>query len=131
MERASSSFRSAASISIRAKAVEELTQALLLAPSPMTYGQRAQLQLKMKRPLAAINDCTVALNINPDSAKALKVRGKAYRFVGKWKESMADLSKAMSIDFDPAVLASESLDERVSAALPACGAVRPSTGGVG
>ena len=37
-----------------AKAVEELTQALLLAPSPMTYGQRAQLLLKMKRPLAAI-----------------------------------------------------------------------------
>merc|ERR1719163_2061610 len=33
--------------------------------------------MQLNRPRAAINDCTAALEINPDSAKAFKIRAKA------------------------------------------------------
>merc|ERR1712005_34575 len=54
-----------------------------------------------KKPCAAINDCTAALNINPDSVKALRCRGKSYRLIGKWELALKDLAAAQAIDFDP------------------------------
>jgi len=84
------------------EALEKLTQALLKVPSGLTYAKRADLLLKMnpKRPVAAIKDCTAALEHNPDSAKALKIRGKANRCLGRWEDAARDLRKACSIDFD-------------------------------
>ena len=40
------------------------------------------------------------LQTNPDSAKALKVRGEAYRLLGKWEDAARDLRRALSVDFD-------------------------------
>jgi len=68
--------------------------------SSLTYGSRAALLLKMKRPNAAIRDCNRALQMNPDSAKALKVRGKAYRYIGEYEKAKKDLQAGNKIDFD-------------------------------
>ena len=58
-----------------AKAVEAFTAVLKLSPSPLVYAKRADAFLKLKKPNAALRDCAKALESNPDSAKALKIRG--------------------------------------------------------
>jgi len=51
---------------------------------------------------AAETDCKLALEQNPDSAKALKTRGKLrYQHLDDWEGALSDLSQAQSIDFDP------------------------------
>ena len=66
---------------------------------------RADLLLKSDppRPNAAVQDCTAALKMNPDSAKSLRIRGTAYRRLGKYEEAAADLRRAMQQDFQPAL----------------------------
>eukprot|EP01062_Namystynia_karyoxenos_P020312 TRINITY_DN176_c0_g3_i2.p2 TRINITY_DN176_c0_g3~~TRINITY_DN176_c0_g3_i2.p2 ORF type:complete len:451 (+),score=164.86 TRINITY_DN176_c0_g3_i2:95-1354(+) len=83
-------------------AVAKLTAALRLHPriAPL-WAARADLNLKARRPTRALSDCAAALALNPDQAKALRVRGQAQRRLGKWEEAAADLRKANSIDFDP------------------------------
>ena len=83
--------------------VELLTEAVLLAPSPLTYAKRAEALLKVSppRPNAAIADCNAALAINPDSAKAMKIRGAAWAMLGEWVSSAADLRTACRLDHDP------------------------------
>jgi suppressor of tumorigenicity protein 13 len=76
-------------------AVEKLSIAMTLGPvSAMTLASRAECLLKLRRPTAAVSDCTAAIALNPDSAKALRCRGKAFRFLGKWEESRSDLAAA-------------------------------------
>jgi hypothetical protein len=88
-----------------AKAIELYTEALKLAPSPLTFAHRADCLLKSAppRPNAAIQDCNKALEANPDSGKALKMRGTAYRLLGQWENSAKDLAKAQSMDFDEGI----------------------------
>lgn len=74
--------------------------------------RRAEYLLKVNppRPNACIHDCNYALNRNPDSAKGLKIRGKAYayylllalmnRMLGMWLEAANDLRRACQFDFD-------------------------------
>lgn len=83
------------------EAISILTQAIKLYPQgAILYATRADILLRMKRPNAAISDCSVAIRINPDSAKPYKVRGKAYRFLGKYAEAYTDLCKACQLDWD-------------------------------
>ncbi len=42
-------------------------------PSALLYTRRAELLLKLKRPVAAIKDCDAALKLNPDSGKNLRI----------------------------------------------------------
>jgi len=93
----------AASNGDHAKAIETLTAVLQLTPSPLLYAKRADSFLKMKRPNAAVRDCNKALESNPDSAKALKVRGSAYRYLGEYEKAQKDLATAQRIDYDDAV----------------------------
>jgi len=58
------------------KAAGLWTKAVLAAPNAMVYANRGNAYLKLKKPLAAIRDADEALKINPDSAKAFKVRRK-------------------------------------------------------
>ena len=51
--------------------------------SALTLANRAECLLKLFRPCAAIADSTAALALNPDSAKALRCRGKCYRYLGR------------------------------------------------
>merc|ERR1719217_332346 len=66
----------------------------------MVYAKRAEILLKLKRPNACIADCDAAVAVNPDSAKAFRLRGKAHRRLGHWKEANMDLSTAQKLDFD-------------------------------
>jgi len=65
------------------------------------YATRAQLLLNMKKPNAAIRDCDAAIKINPDSAKAYKVRGKAHRRLGHYEQALKDVQVGQKLDFDP------------------------------
>merc|ERR1719450_187502 len=74
-----------------AKAIECFTTAIKLMPSPLVYAKRADCYLKLKKPVAAQRDCDKALASNPDSAKALRVRGTAQRI--HYDDSIDDIQK--------------------------------------
>ena len=65
-----------------AAAIDYLTEALRYQYSNLTLIRRAEYLLKVSppRPNACIHDCDYALSRNPDSAKGLKIRGKAYAY---------------------------------------------------
>ena len=69
--------------------------------SGLTFARRAACLLELGRPNAAVNDCEAALKINPDSSKAKKIRGHAYRLLGEYEKALKDLSEANRYDFDP------------------------------
>lgn len=83
-----------------AEAVEQFTLALQHLPSALLYARRAEALLQARRPSAALRDCDYALSLNPDSAKALKTRGKVNRAMGEWDRACQDLSQGLSIDYD-------------------------------
>jgi suppressor of tumorigenicity protein 13 len=68
--------------------------------SAMLLCRRAQLLVQLDRPLAAANDCTAALKVNPDSAKAFKIRARVFAKLEKWTEAHADFQTALKIDYD-------------------------------
>jgi len=83
------------------QALELYTAAILCAPpSSLLYANRAFTLLQLDRPRAAERDCTEALLLNPDSAAALRIRGKARLHQEKWEGARDDLSQAQTIDFD-------------------------------
>merc|ERR1711972_930586 len=83
------------------KALDKLTEAFAIGNvTAMMYAKRADILLKMKRPNACIVDCTSALEINPDSGKAFRTRGKAHRFLGHWEQAHKDPAMAQKLDFD-------------------------------
>lgn len=85
------------------KTLECYNQAVLAAPpSALLYANRAIVLEKLDHHKAAEVDCDLALKQNPDSAKALKTRGKLrYKHLDDWEGALRDLSQAQSIDFDP------------------------------
>ena len=64
---------------------------------------RAALLLKARRPCAAIRDCRAAIRINPDCAKAYRIRGLAQRALGRYKAAHSDLATSQTMDFDEEV----------------------------
>lgn len=83
------------------KAVTLLTEAMELGnASTSILADRAHCLLQLRRPGAALADCNVALQLNPDSAKALKYRGLCNAYLGRWVEAKTDLAAAQSIDFN-------------------------------
>jgi len=86
------------------KALEKLTEAMLLGNvSAMMLAKRAEMLIKQKRYKAAVADATLALQLNPDSAKAYRARGRARRFIGDYDGSSADLNQGQAIDYDDGV----------------------------
>merc|ERR1719323_418192 len=70
------------------KALDKYTEAIKIGnATAMMYAKRAEILLKLKRPCACISDCDAALEVNPDSAKAYRTRGKAHRKLGHWEEA--------------------------------------------
>ena len=82
------------------KAAEFYRFALAIQPSAMAYAKRAECFIKLKRNLAAKQDCEQALLINPDSGKAMKVLGCALRNLGEYERATKMLSQGLAIDFD-------------------------------
>eukprot|EP00928_Gymnodinium_smaydae_P050669 TRINITY_DN3422_c0_g1_i1.p2 TRINITY_DN3422_c0_g1~~TRINITY_DN3422_c0_g1_i1.p2 ORF type:complete len:275 (+),score=98.82 TRINITY_DN3422_c0_g1_i1:71-895(+) len=86
------------------QAIAKMTEAMLIGNvSAMMLAKRAELLLKKKRYKAAEADGTLALKLNPDSAKAYRARGKARRFQGNYEGSAADFAQAQKIDYDDGV----------------------------
>jgi len=82
-------------------AVEKFSEAMLLGGvSAMMVSKRAEMLFKQRRFKAAIADATLALTLNPDSAKAYRVRAKARRSLGEYEASAADFVQAQNIDYD-------------------------------
>jgi len=82
-------------------ALEKFTEAISIGmATAMLYSRRAQLLFKMDRPRACVNDCNAALEANPDSAKAFKMRARAYKKLETWEEAHADFQTALKIDYD-------------------------------
>jgi len=73
-------------------------------PSALLYANRSIVLVQLGHFPAAELDCKLALEQNPDSAKALKTRGKLrYQHLQDWEGALRDLGQAQSIDFDPEV----------------------------
>mmetsp|Transcript_25695 Transcript_25695/g.46532 ORF Transcript_25695/g.46532 Transcript_25695/m.46532 type:complete len:337 (-) Transcript_25695:376-1386(-) len=82
-------------------ALAKYTEAVLLAPpSALLLAHRAHCLFRMDRRAAAVRDCDAALDRNPDSAKALRIRGECHVRAGEYQKALGDLSAAQSIDFD-------------------------------
>ena len=89
----------AAALALYSEALE--LEAATACLSATTLAKRGEVLLKLERPRGCASDCAAALALNPDSCKALKVRGKAHAALGDYTAANLDLSKAQSIDFDP------------------------------
>eukprot|EP00747_Dinoflagellata_sp_TGD_P163828 gnl/TRDRNA2_/TRDRNA2_182945_c0_seq1.p1 gnl/TRDRNA2_/TRDRNA2_182945_c0~~gnl/TRDRNA2_/TRDRNA2_182945_c0_seq1.p1 ORF type:complete len:255 (+),score=81.66 gnl/TRDRNA2_/TRDRNA2_182945_c0_seq1:66-830(+) len=84
-------------------ALQKMTEAICVGcPSALMYSRRAQILFQEGRPRAAVNDCTAALAINPDSGKAFKIRAKAYAKLEMWLEAHSDFQTGLKIDYDEA-----------------------------
>lgn len=59
--------------------------------SPILYAKRAQVFLKLNKPMNCINDCSSALAMEPDHCLARKFRGRAYMLMGAWDKAICDL----------------------------------------
>jgi len=83
------------------EAIEKLTRAIQLNPNQSNlFAFRAEYLVAQRKPNAAIRDGNRALELNPDSSRALKIRGKAKRYLGKYLEAFYDLSQGNSLDWD-------------------------------
>jgi suppressor of tumorigenicity protein 13 len=83
------------------EAIQLLSKAINLNPAQSNlYAFRAEYLLAQKKPKAAIRDTNRALELNPDSSRALKIRGKAKRYLGIYLEAFYDLSQGNSLDWD-------------------------------
>ncbi|KAL8272875.1 hypothetical protein Esti_003184 [Eimeria stiedai] len=85
------------------RAVECYTNALLIGnPTALLYTRRAEVLLKLKRYVAAARDCDEAVKLNPDNARAYRIRGTAYRqeAAQQWKQAHSDIEMGQKIDYD-------------------------------
>mmetsp|Transcript_37638 Transcript_37638/g.86919 ORF Transcript_37638/g.86919 Transcript_37638/m.86919 type:complete len:273 (-) Transcript_37638:210-1028(-) len=82
-------------------ALDKLTSAVMVgAPNAMLLCKRGELLLKLRRPKAALQDSNAALKINPDSAKAYRLRGKVNRYLSLWEQAVEDFAQCQKIDYD-------------------------------
>eukprot|EP00928_Gymnodinium_smaydae_P026808 TRINITY_DN2093_c2_g1_i1.p1 TRINITY_DN2093_c2_g1~~TRINITY_DN2093_c2_g1_i1.p1 ORF type:complete len:721 (-),score=204.41 TRINITY_DN2093_c2_g1_i1:91-2073(-) len=82
-------------------AITKLTEVICGgASSALLLARRAELLLRQKRPCAAVRDCSAAIEVNPDSGKAHRIRGLARRHLGQWEDAQRDLARAQKLDFD-------------------------------
>jgi tetratricopeptide (TPR) repeat protein len=81
-------------------AVAQYAVALTAMPSAMVYAKRAEALLRLGRPAAAAADCEKALEVNPDSAKAFKVLGRALAKRGEWAAAYSKVTTGQKIDYD-------------------------------
>ncbi|KAL7475931.1 hypothetical protein ACHAW6_001825 [Cyclotella cf. meneghiniana] len=83
------------------EALDAFTRAVLAAePSALLLANRAHVLFCLGRYAAAVRDCDAALDKNPDSAKALRIRGECRAKMGEYHAALKDLSAAQTIDFD-------------------------------
>ena len=85
------------------QAMNKLTEAIVIGcASALMYGRRAELLMRLNRPRAALRDCGRALELNPDSGKAYKTRGRANAKLKRWTAAHSDFQEGLKIDYDDA-----------------------------
>lgn len=83
------------------EAINLFTQGIKLDNSrTVLFVKRATAYVRLQKPNAAIRDAKKALEINPDSAPAYKVLGKAEKLLGKWDDACRHFEEAQKIDYD-------------------------------
>lgn len=84
-----------------ASALEKYNLAIVSAPpSALLLANRADTLLRLNRFQDAVHDCDLALEKNPDSAKALRIRGRSLKELGEYEKSRKDLAASQQIDYD-------------------------------
>lgn len=84
-----------------ASALEHYTRALQAGGvTALMLVKRAELLLKLRRPSAALVDCTAAIKANPNCGKAYNVRGCTNRSLGRWEDAHRDLVMGQALDYD-------------------------------
>ena len=82
-------------------AIKRFTTGILLDNSITSlFVKRGVAYLKIKKPYAAIRDAKKAIKLNPDSAPAFKLLGKAYLDLNKWVDSCKSYEEAQKIDYE-------------------------------
>lgn len=80
------------------------TEALKICPlvycneRAVLYSNRAASKIKINRKESAIDDCTKAIELNPNYIRALTRRAKLYEESDKLDESLQDYNKILEID---------------------------------
>ncbi len=82
------------------RAVDCFTRVIERHPVAIAYERRGKALFSMRRPADAIADFTKALEESPENGQALLGRGLAFRAVGNWEASVADLEKALRLAGD-------------------------------
>lgn len=83
------------------RALEHYTEAILTGVAgALVYTKRGELLLRQQRPRAAIRDCSVAIEVNPDCGRAYRIRGMAHRRLGMWEAAHHDLSLGQKLDYE-------------------------------
>eukprot|EP01062_Namystynia_karyoxenos_P060000 TRINITY_DN51440_c0_g1_i1.p2 TRINITY_DN51440_c0_g1~~TRINITY_DN51440_c0_g1_i1.p2 ORF type:complete len:324 (+),score=115.20 TRINITY_DN51440_c0_g1_i1:70-972(+) len=83
------------------RALAAIGEAISMNPGQaLLYVERAEIHLRMRRPNAAVRDCDAALRINPDSAGAHKVRGRAFRMLKNWELSAHHMRLGNQLVYD-------------------------------
>jgi len=80
-----------------AEALSLYSDSIKAFPTESALTNRALVHLKLSRNDEAIEDATMALNINPTSAKAFMRRGLGYKALQKYNEATKDLEKALKL----------------------------------
>eukprot|EP00927_Polykrikos_kofoidii_P068396 TRINITY_DN63776_c0_g1_i1.p1 TRINITY_DN63776_c0_g1~~TRINITY_DN63776_c0_g1_i1.p1 ORF type:complete len:706 (+),score=161.55 TRINITY_DN63776_c0_g1_i1:74-2119(+) len=110
MAKAKAEASEAAERSDFVKAIAKYTEAICAGgATALTFAKRAELLLQQRRPCAALRDCLAAVEVNPESGKAYRVRGLAYRALGQWEEAHRDFELSQKLDFDEATVAVQNL----------------------
>ena len=82
-------------------ALAKYNEAITAAPpTALLLASRAATLLSLQRYDRSIHDCDAALLINPDSAKALRIRGECYMKQTQYHRALIDLGTAQTADYD-------------------------------
>ena len=79
-------------------ALQSYTSAIDLVEDKTFYSNRAFCYLKLKKYKQCMNDCTQALTIDPNFAKAWGRRGEASLILGNVQAAIADYIKALNVE---------------------------------
>ncbi|GAB1315097.1 TOM (translocase of outer membrane) complex component [Madurella fahalii] len=79
-------------------AISLYSKAILCKPDPVYYSNRAACYNALSQWEKVVEDCTAAINLNPEYVKALNRRANAYEHLGKYSEALLDFTASCIID---------------------------------
>lgn len=80
------------------KAISLYSKAILCKPDPVYYSNRAACYNALGQWEKVVEDCTAAINLDPEYVKALNRRANAYDQLAKYSEALLDFTASCIID---------------------------------